>query len=533
MVPNLDFGFRENPGVAGVPYGTVSGTVYHDANANSSQQAPAEAGIAGLTLNLVSGGQIVATTTTDANGNYSFTGVLPGTYTVVATDQNGVLVGLNPTQLFPATVAVIAGGTVDADAGHSSSPATLTTVGGTVWLDVNSTVGLSNNGVLNTGEPGLGGVNLELWYDTNNNGIIEPGTDNLVRTATTDGSGTYAFSNVPAGAYLVRVLDAGLGTKVPTPGGGAGVNNNSQANPYPVTLVAGGGSNFTADFGYFTTTYTISGIVFEDADSSATNNAGDTPVEGAVVSIYRMVNGARQLVTTVTTGLAGTYTFPALPSGSYEVEANTQGTAVAGYDQTTQAGTGGVARLTLSSNVSGTNFGFFNDAAVTTTPITLASFQALAGATVGTVEVKWTTATEAGNLGFVVYGRTYGGEWQKLTAKLIPSKVVDSLEPQAYAVTLSNVAWVQEVALMDVSIRGKTTQHGPFAIGEVVGEPPTVERTKWPAIRQGRDEALRVSKRRVLVGRPPLGLMRAARMTVRTRGFNGSPTSNCWRRESI
>ena len=512
VVPNLDFGFGDNPGVVGFPYGTVSGTFYHDANANSSQGG-GEEGLAGVTMNLVDGtGQIVATTTTDLTGNYSFTGVPPGTYTLVPTDMNAALVGLNPTQLLPASVTVTAGGAVDADAGYSSGQATLTTVGGTVWVDS------SNNGILNSGEIGILGVNLELWLDTNNNGIIEPGTDNLVRTATTDAIGAYTFSNVPAGAYLVRVFDAALlsGGYTKTTGPTPGADNNSQANPYPVTV--GASSNFTADFGYFTATYTISGTVFEDISNNGVNNS-EPAVEGAVVSIYRVVNGTRQLVATVTTGLTGTYTSPALPPGSYEVEVNTQGTAVAGYDQTTQTGTGGVTTITLSGNVTGTDFGFYNDAALTTTPITLASFQALPGATAGTLEVKWTTATEAGNVGFFVHGRMYGGEWQKLTPRLIPSKTVDSLEPQTYTVTLSNVAWVQEVALEDVSIRGKKTLHGPFPIGTVVGVPPTVERIKWPAIRQAKDLELKRSKRRVLRGKPATGLMRAARISVRTPGI--------------
>lgn len=46
-------------------------------------QDPSEPGVEGVTVELRKDGRWVATTTTDANGAYSFSNVLPGTYTVV------------------------------------------------------------------------------------------------------------------------------------------------------------------------------------------------------------------------------------------------------------------------------------------------------------------------------------------------------------------------------------------------------------------------------------------------------------------
>jgi len=53
------------------------------ADANNGIQDGTEAGIPGVVVELLDGnGNVVATTTTDANGEYLFTGLVPGDYTV-------------------------------------------------------------------------------------------------------------------------------------------------------------------------------------------------------------------------------------------------------------------------------------------------------------------------------------------------------------------------------------------------------------------------------------------------------------------
>lgn len=52
-----------------------------DLNGNGIQD-PGEPGVPGVTVKLVQNGVVVATTTTDGNGLYTFPNVLPGTYTV-------------------------------------------------------------------------------------------------------------------------------------------------------------------------------------------------------------------------------------------------------------------------------------------------------------------------------------------------------------------------------------------------------------------------------------------------------------------
>src|SRR5262249_61732689 len=77
------------------PPAVISGTVFHDYNTNGVQD-PGEPGIAGQTLSLDLDGSGVwqagdPTALTDANGNYQFTGLSAGTYTVRQLLLGGVL----------------------------------------------------------------------------------------------------------------------------------------------------------------------------------------------------------------------------------------------------------------------------------------------------------------------------------------------------------------------------------------------------------------------------------------------------------
>ena len=79
----IDYGYR-----ASTSY-SASGTLWNDANNNGVNDS--ESGFGGVTIALMQGGNVIATTTTAANGTYSFTGLPSGTYTVQVTDQSGVL----------------------------------------------------------------------------------------------------------------------------------------------------------------------------------------------------------------------------------------------------------------------------------------------------------------------------------------------------------------------------------------------------------------------------------------------------------
>jgi uncharacterized repeat protein (TIGR01451 family) len=98
----------------------------------------------------------------------------------------------------------------------------------------------------------------------------------------------------------------------------------------------------------------------------------------------------------------------------------------------------------------------------TTTPVTLAA----AGATRDGANVRfaWTTATEVGNVGFNVYGKTATG-WRKLNADLIPA-VGGGIDPRSYEATIAVPEGVTEFYIEDVDLNGKGTAHGEFTAVE-------------------------------------------------------------------
>ncbi|MFM2475608.1 SdrD B-like domain-containing protein, partial [Burkholderia cenocepacia] len=124
---------------------------------------------------------------TDAQGDYLFTEVVEGTWTV--TVGAGLPDGVEPSFDFDGTatpgVSVVelgAGGSLLQDFGYRGSAS----VGDLVWLD------LDGDGAQGPGEPGLGGVTVTLT-------IVREGLEDVVLTTTTDANGAYAFAGLPVG----------------------------------------------------------------------------------------------------------------------------------------------------------------------------------------------------------------------------------------------------------------------------------------------------------------------------------------------
>ncbi len=161
-------------------------------------QDPGEAGLTGVTVQLRDAdGNVVASQVTGANGQYLFTQLEAGSYTVVV-DPSTLLPGLGQTYdldgVGTAHTALTTLGVnairLDVDFGYKPLPANL---GDRVWLDANG------NGQQDSGETGVSGVTVRLLN----------GSGSVVAVDTTDADGLYLFEGLQAGSYSVEFVPAG------------------------------------------------------------------------------------------------------------------------------------------------------------------------------------------------------------------------------------------------------------------------------------------------------------------------------------
>ncbi len=256
--------------------GSISGTVFNDVNGDGVINT-GETGIPGVTVELLTpDGAVIATTATGGNGSYSFTDIPAGAYIVRETDPEGYVSTTGNT----VPINLTAEGGASANFGDQKNG----TVSGTVFHDING------DGIQNSGEPGIAGVTVEL-RDIDGN---------IVATILTDSSGSYIFTEIPAGAYIVKETD---------PEGFV----STTANTVPVNLGSGGAA--TASFGD-QKQGSISGIVFADANGDGILNGSETGLGGVTVEL---INAQGQVIATTVTREDGTYLFADVQPGNYTV----------------------------------------------------------------------------------------------------------------------------------------------------------------------------------------------------------------------
>ncbi len=341
----VDFGF-----IRPVSLGSL---VWHDINGNGVQdddESPIQGAIvslvdsAGNPVNDVDGNP-VADVTTDTDGVYHFTNLVPGDYKVQVTPpagfspspiqqpdpntddntdsniadepssgvfESGVVTlvpGLEPTG------EVFADGTDDQD-GNPDNDGNMTvdfgfvqpvSVGSLLWKDLNS------NGTQDVGEPGVENATVTLLDSAGNS--VNDLDGNPVTDVTTGADGVYHFTNLAPGDYIVQVTPPAdmLPTPIQVMDPNTDDNTDSNIASEPssgvyqsgVVTLANGleptgekfadgtddqdgnpdvDGNMTVDFG-FVQPVSVGSLVWLDQNANGAQDVGEPSVDGAVVTL--------------------------------------------------------------------------------------------------------------------------------------------------------------------------------------------------------------------------------------------------------
>ena len=248
---------------AAIACSSIGNFVFSDANSNGKQDS-GETGINGVTVNLLNtSNAVLATTTTNSSGIYAFNNLVAGTYRVqfitpagyTATGSN---IGSDDTKDSDPVNGITGNYTLTFGQSNTTVDAgfipPILQLGNRVWYDTN------NDGINGSSENGIRGVTVRLYNDANNDNVADGAA---IRTTTTDASGYYSFTALPAGNYIVgAVLPSGY---VSSNLSNTDPDNNTDNNDDGRVLVAneirgfaitlangtepGGSTNNTYDFG--------------------------------------------------------------------------------------------------------------------------------------------------------------------------------------------------------------------------------------------------------------------------------------------
>ncbi|TNE31618.1 MAG: DUF11 domain-containing protein, partial [Alphaproteobacteria bacterium] len=347
--------------------GFISGKMFRDNNVapDGVFQSGTDTVIAGEAVELHSGatcgGALLDTQLTDAAGNYLFSGLAGGAYSVCQNAQpagtsNGIttagVIGSvngstgtagtasNPTATSSQIINIIlnndgAGGEVSGSTGNNFAEIVLSSISGTVFQDAN------NNGIQNGGDTGIAGQLIEL-LDAGNT---------VITTDTTDAAGAYSFTGLQPATYSVRQPNQPAGTSngittagAVANGGTAGTPTNPTTVPSVIATIILPPNTTAADnnFAEIINGRSALGNVFLDYNNNGVLNGTEYGLSNQTINLTGTDINGNPVNATTMTDTNGDYSFTGLPPGTYTLDQPAQATGTTN-GIVTAGSTGGVA----------------------------------------------------------------------------------------------------------------------------------------------------------------------------------------------
>lgn len=301
IIGGVNFGYN-------IPSAVVYGNIWFDVDGDAVTGA-GEGGLAGFTVQRWSDpngdgnpadGVLQATTTTDASGNYTFSGLPAGSYVLVAVppvlpnkawvetvESTGGTGSLN--RQIPVTVAA---GAISGAHTFGFTQDETSSIGDSLYFDFNA------NGVQDLTETGIPNVTVRLYTDVDRDGTIDAGVDTLLLTTVSDAAGLYRFDGLPAGSYIVQV--------------------DTSDPDFPSGVTPTGDPDLSAA--------SIGDLIYLDSNANGVRNAGEDGLPHVVVNLYSdddasgTLSAGDSLVAATATDVNGNYLFTGLSRGNYFVD---------------------------------------------------------------------------------------------------------------------------------------------------------------------------------------------------------------------
>ncbi len=400
--------------------GSISGTLYLDQNNNGSFDPSTDPRLPNVSVELVdSGGNVVATTQSDSNGNYTFTGVVPGTYTVRVVASDPDLGGASPSAPASGALSVTvspgaasnnqnfgfsrtgldvlksAGPPTQVDARTFTVPYTV--VAGNTGTVPLPSVQLTENLALTfaTGTPTITIVSAPAKTAGSAPCTVNPAFNGTTDTQLLTGTDTFQGGQNCTLSFTVRVQYAdaasvpgapqnnsvyGSSTPsgpnpghsfpggTPTPPSGATAtdtssNTTNPASPSALPSTPNGDTPGATPVSLVTNLGSISGTLYNDLNGNKSFDG--TPADsrlGAGITV-ELVDGSGNVVASTTTDTSGNYSFNAVTPGTYTLRVPTgAGNPALGSLQPVAPASAQITGVTITPGTvsNNRNFGFNN-----------------------------------------------------------------------------------------------------------------------------------------------------------------------------
>lgn len=184
-------------------------------------------------------------------------------------------------------------------------PVAPATISGRAWLDTD------NDGVQDAGETtGAAGTGVAL---------LRASDSAVLRSVAVDATGTYSFTRLDPGSYVVAVAAQSGWRLSPLHAAGSTPSTDSDVDPATArsaTIVLAAGASAVVDAGTSPIPGTVSGRVWDDVDGDGIQDPAETNgLPGATVALQSGGSTVQSFVTTAT----GTYSFSGIDPGSYTI----------------------------------------------------------------------------------------------------------------------------------------------------------------------------------------------------------------------